>query len=361
MGSMYHSLTHALHSLRNPHFSGKSHALGAKKKPEDASEGKAFDVEIRSHLSQLYIPVDQGFLTLPWLRDALKSVLFTCSHISNLLPGISCSEKERVLLESNLEDTLSLLDVCNGLKEVLNDVQHYVMLVRYAARSAVDVKDASNAEELKSKLTRFHAALLKSADFMHARVEENTRHNEGRSKLETCSSMLRRIGEPLPEASPGSKRAASNALFNDMYAAKVLAIFVCSVLAVALSVKPKRPLSCVHMAEQPTWLDLLQQIQDNVKKLTDNCIEHGKIALLKELDQLRMRTNELREMLDKILKQAAPIAYVEKLSLSQQCEKLTQESDDLQRGLLALQQHVDGLFRMLVTIRVDFLDALCHV
>ncbi|KAI5054047.1 hypothetical protein GOP47_0031060 [Adiantum capillus-veneris] len=196
---------------------------------------------------------------------------------------------------------------------------------------------------------------------MHARVEENTRHREGRSKLETCSSMLRRMGEPLPEASPGSKHAASNALFNDMYAAKVLAIFVCSVLAVALSVKPKRPLSCVHMAEQPTWLDLLQRVQDNVKKLTDKGIEHGKIALLKELDQLRAHTNELYEMLDNFLKQGTPIVEADKLSLSQQCEKLVEESDDLQRGLLALQQHVDGLFRMLVAIRVDFLDALCHV
>lgn len=358
MGSMYHSLTHALHSLRNPHFSGSS-ALIAKKRQEDASEEKAFDGEIHNHLSQLNIHADQGFLTLSWLQDAVKTVLFTCSHISNLLPRITCSEKERVLLESNLQDTLNLLDVCNGLKEVLNDVQQYIMLVRYAARLAVDANDASH-EELKCKLSRLHAALAKSAKFMHARVEENSRHAEGRSKLETCSSMLRRMGEPLP-ASPGSKRAASNVLFNDMYAAKVLAIFVCSVLAVALSVKPKRPLSCVHMGEQPTWLDLLQKVQENVKKLTDQGIQQGKIALLKELDELRMHTNELYEVLDNFLKQETPIADVDKLSLSQQCEKLMKESDDLQKGLLALQQHVDGLFRMLVTIRVDFLDALCHV
>eukprot|EP00250_Pteridium_aquilinum_P006841 c16678_g1_i1 orf=482-832(+) len=116
MGFVCHSLSHALHSLRNPHFAAKP--LASSVLVSDS------DIELRDRVSQLHITGEQEFLTLPWLQDALKLVLYTCAQISNLLPKISCTEKEKLLLEANLEDTLNLLDVCNGLKESLNDVQH---------------------------------------------------------------------------------------------------------------------------------------------------------------------------------------------------------------------------------------------
>lgn len=362
---MTNSLSTALHSIRMPHFPAKLHAqfVGARKKQKIICPSK-LEEELRRRISLLQSTGEEGYFSLSWLHDAVDLVLDTFSQISNQLPKITYSEKERVLLEWYLEDTLNLLDVCNGLKEVLGYVQRYIMLMQYAARTGLDLSDAS-VEELPSKLSHVQKALAKSAEFMHSRVEENIRHNEGRSKLETCSSMLRRMVEPASGFSLNSKRAASNGLSDDMNAAKILVVFVCSVLAIALSVKPKRRLSQLPVADEPNWLESLQALQKNVKKFTDDGIDHGKVAFLRELDAVRVESDQLSEKINKSLKQESASAemgiLMDSLIISSECEKLSKDSDELQKGLRVLQQYMDDLFRRLVLIRGDFLDALCHI
>lgn len=349
--SFRQSLSHALHSLQNPHFFRRS-PLTVPLCKDNNPPHETFDLDLCNRLSRLD-RAEQGYLSLPWLQNSMSVVLFAYSSVLDFLPKSSFKEKEKWLLEANLEDSLKILDACNGLKEVMNDLQHYVMLVRYAARTGADVRDASD-EACKSKLTRVNDALLKSVDFMHARDEGKSRLRDGRSKLETCSSVLRRMGEQMSDSSSGGT------LFNEIYASKVLAIFICSVLATALSVKPERPLALLHLADHPDWSALLQILQQNVRKATDEGIKDGKIMLLEELDQVRLCAHELHVLLSKILEQGSLPADVDRLSLSHQCGKLFKHAEELQQGLLVLQQQIDDLFRMLIATRVDFLDALCH-
>lgn len=353
--SILHSLSHALHSLQNPFLSRRSSGPVPFCK-DDNPVHQPFDLELCDHLTRLD-RADQAYLNLPWLKEAMCVVLSAFSSILRRLPKFSCTEKEIWIVEANLEDSLKLLDVCNGLKEVVNDMQHFVLHVRCAARSAADVQDASD-EEYKSKLMGVNDALLKSVEFLHAREVENSKHRNGRSKLETCSSLLRRMGEQLSDARPGGD---ASALFNDIYASKVSAIFMCSVVATALSMKPQRPLALLHMADRPGWPASLLTLQQNVKKAVDGGIQDGRVVLLKELDEVHACTHEIRGLLTKILDQEHWPADVKRSDLSHQFEMLCKHTDGLQQGLMVLQQNIDDLFRMLVAVRVAFLDALCPV
>ncbi|KAH7445232.1 hypothetical protein KP509_02G113500 [Ceratopteris richardii] len=357
MTSMYDALANGLHSLRNPRLISRFHTPNPKKEAEEAVTVE-LNEDLRNRLSCLIISTDQGRIPIIWLQEAVNVVCDVCAYISDLLPKVTCSEKDRIVLESNLEDALRLLDVCNALKESLNDLQHYVMLVRYAAVTGKDIKDTTD-EELKARLSRALESLGKATYFMDAKVEENNRSSEGRSKLEACSSMLRNLGTYPHVAAPCSRRASSNAIFTDMYGLKVLVMFLFSVIAISLSIKPKRALSLFYTKNQPSWLEVLQTAQQNMKKLTDSAISCGSVAILKEVEEVFVSADGTRDVLGKFCVHEKPILDADKSNISKQCEQLSRDGDALRLDLLQLQQNLDRLFRMLLSIRVGLLDLVC--
>ena len=89
-------------------------------------------------------------------------------------------------------------------------------------------------------LIRAKNILHECIEAMKKKDEELDRQGQQRSKLENCSSMLRRMGEKLtsPVYLDGSKVGS---LLASMYGAKEATIFVCEVVVIALLVKPRRP------------------------------------------------------------------------------------------------------------------------
>jgi hypothetical protein len=89
--------------------------------------------------------------------------------------------------------------------------------------------------------------LIKAKNILHECIEamkkkeeELDRQGKQRSKMENCTSMLRRIGEKLtsPVSLYGSKVSS---LLTTMHGAKVATICVSRVVVDALLVKPRRP------------------------------------------------------------------------------------------------------------------------
>ncbi|KAH7438973.1 hypothetical protein KP509_04G039400 [Ceratopteris richardii] len=350
-------LRSALHTISNCHRRNISHVIHRK----NASDESDKLTDLSDQLSRLTIQRDKETLSLAWLRQAVAFVDKSWKHVFSALADTNCSERERKRFESYLEDALSLLDVCNGLKELLNDSLQYAMLVSYAARIGLDLKEATD-NDAKAELLRLLNALHKSVELMNMKEEENGRHGESRSKFETCSSLLRSIGEHVHLCSPRCRWDDFSEADNAMYGAKVAAIFFGNVLALSLTVKPPRRFSLVPIKVKLSWLQDLDHIQQNLKDLTDGCIERGDIFLLKELDAVRVDAAKLQSTVINLCEaDNMPPSEADRAALTAECKKLSLEADSLYEGLLLIQRHLDDLFRTLLNVRVGLVSKVCNI
>eukprot|EP01018_Ginkgo_biloba_P018519 Gb_00670 [translate_table: standard] len=351
IGAAFNSLPYALFSSRNSNAS-----------PPTSSSNPAmaaFEADMLMHLERLKQAGENTHLDLDWLQKALVFVLFTHSTVAKAIPDLELppTEKDEKLINDYLDDNVKLLDVCNVLKESFADVERYQMLIQLALHS-LDNKESVN----EKKLIRAKNVLHECIDAMKKKDEELDRQGQQKSKLENCSSMLRRMGEKLttPVTPDGSK---SSALLSAMYGAKATTIFICGVLAATLLVKPRRPLPSLHLTNHLSWSPLMLRLQTKVKEEIDKRKARGSSsALLHELDIVHLEVKKLYSLLEKMLGETSFSASREKMDeVRQSVGQLQKYAEELQKGMIPLENQIKELYRMLVSSRVALLGVLSHV
>ncbi|KAG0611294.1 hypothetical protein M758_7G129600 [Ceratodon purpureus] len=294
-----------------------------------------------------------GFLSIDWLLQALSVVLSTHANVEALIPNLTfpLSSRDDKWVDEYLDDSAKLLDVCNVLKEGISELNEYQMLVQVAIRN-LQGKDGKDAN--------YYRARNALQDCMGVIKKKDTEYKQGhaKSKLESCSSMLRTMGEKLvnPKAMEAVK---GNGFLNAIYGAKVTTIFLCGLVVIALACKPKRPLVNLHVSSQCLWASSLLSLQQRVKEETDKRKNKGSIALLGELDNVDLLVRRLYEVVDKKLNEKSVFFNTEE---AEELRVLVQEfatgSENLGRGLAPLEECVNELFRLLIASRIALLDIL---
>lgn len=349
---------HGSSSLRSslssvlPHFSLQRVPSAAVKRHPVLQE---FESKLAEKLDALKVAGEElGFLSIEWLLQAMPVVLATHTNVEALIPNLQfpLSERHDKWVDEYLDDSAKLLDVCNVLREGIPEVEHYQMLVQVALRS-LDMKE--NGTEAK-----YYRARNALQDCKEAIKKKDTEYRQGQptSKLESCSSMLRSMGEKLVTPK-GVEATKGNGFLNAIYGAKVTTIFLCGLLVIALACKPKRPLVNLHVASHYLWSPSLLSLQHRVKEETDKRKNKGSIALLRELDNVDSLVTRLHEFIDrKLTERSFPLSTGEVEEMNQLVEDLRTQRRNLRRGLGPLEQYVNELFKMLIDSRLALLDVL---
>lgn len=306
-------------------------------------------------------------INLEWLQQALEVVLYTHSTMVQVIPELlqlPLNEREKRSINEYLDDSVNLLDACNVLRESFEDVQRYQIMVQVALHSLMDVRS-----EEQIKITRSKNVLHECIVAIKKKEEEagSARPGNQRSKLENCSSMLRRMGEKLSTSSSSngdhesSKNHIKNAVvMNAIYGAKTITIFLCGVLSMALLVKTKRLLPTLHLLthheQQPSWSQSMVKLQHRVKEEIDKRrAMKGSTALLQELDNVHVEVKGLYRKLN-VGDKASKNCFMDEIRES--VSRLRGSAEDLEKKLAPVEHQVNEIYRMLVSSRVALLGII---
>ncbi|KAJ7513709.1 hypothetical protein O6H91_23G011700 [Diphasiastrum complanatum] len=347
--SLFATLGAALNAISHPHFPVRTSSLTAHPHPAVIS----FNGDLVARLQELKQPNDGSYLSVAWLHQAMATVLATNSAVENLLVlHQSLSNRDSKWVDEYLDDSAKLLDVCNFLKEGLADVDQYHVQVELALH-AFEAKDGLS----EIKCNRAKHALIDCME-VNERKDQELLQRQQKSKLETCSSMLRRMGEKL---TPVAHDTQWNAFLSGLYAAKLTTIFICSLLAAALTFKPRRQFPLLHIPGQFPWSSSLLILQHKAKDEIDSGRTRQSVAHLQELDRVDAAIRKLHDFVENaMVGKLLPLGREEDDKLRNLVDNLNRSSKELEKGLGLLKPQVNEVFRMLVTSRVALLDLLSH-
>eukprot|EP00249_Psilotum_nudum_P025858 c30856_g1_i1 orf=96-1181(+) len=342
--SLFASLGAALHFFPSPPSSLRVSGSVA----TSLSVLSAFETELASRLEQLKLTDEAGYVSAAWLCQAIDVALSMHSYTEAFVPDLqlSVTQGNGKWLDEYLDGSVKLLDVCNVLRDSVDDVQKYRTFLDSALHSL------ENGSMGKAQLLRANRALLKSIGALKRRNEDLAQQNQRRIKLETCSSMLRRIGEKFDLAD-----ICKGNFFGVVYAAQITTVFVCGVLAAALCVKSRGSLSTLSIAGQAPWVFSLSSLQQRVKEQLDKKKPKGTHNLLNELEREESSVYNLQDLIEKtLLKQSFPLRDEQAKDITQAVDNIRKSSGDVGAILTTLEQRMSELFRMLISSRLILLD-----
>eukprot|EP00249_Psilotum_nudum_P020244 c27617_g1_i1 orf=69-1145(-) len=346
--SLFTSLGAALQAFPSPRFSLRFSSPTVKSHPVL----KAFEAELSAQLEQLKSMDEAGYLSLPWLCQAMGVVLSTHSYVEAFIPDLqhALDEGNNKWLDEYLDDSIKLLDVCIVLRDTIADIKSYHAFVQLAVHS---LEKCTVGE---AQLRRAKNAMAKCTEALKRKDEEFSPQGQKRSKLETCSSILRRMGEKL-----SVEDALKGNFFSAIYAAQITTIFICGALTAALCFKPRRPFSSMNVTGQSPWVISLSTLQQRVKEKVDKKKAKGSSALLEELDKADLSVRNLQELVERILvAKTFPLNEDKADKIGQAVESLRACADEMNDGLIPLEQQISELFRLLIASRMVLLDIYSH-
>lgn len=253
---------------------------------------------------------------------------------------------ENKWLDEYLDSSIKLLDICLTLKEAIAEIKSYCAHVKLALRA---IEKGTMGEV---QLRRCIKELKKCMEALRRKDEVVNHLGQRRSKLENCSSMLRRMGERL-----NTEDALKGNFFMVMYAAQVSTIFICGLLSSALSFKPRRPLSSICIGGHSPWSFALSSLQHRVKEQVEKKKSKGANALLEELENTDIEVRKMHSRAEKLLAaKSFPLKRSKVLEARDSAKLLQASFNELQQGLTALESHLEEVYRNLLRSRMALLD-----
>ena len=121
-------------------------------------------------------------------------VLSTHGYAEVFIPDLqrALAEGDFKWLDEYLDDNVKLLDICRTLRDAISDIKTYDSYVDLAIHSF-----SPHTVGYEPYLRRSKNSLLRCIEALKRKEEEMNQMGQRRSKLENCSSMLRRMGEKL--------------------------------------------------------------------------------------------------------------------------------------------------------------------
>ncbi|KAH7442345.1 hypothetical protein KP509_03G083700 [Ceratopteris richardii] len=341
--SLFASLAAAIHSLSTHRLSVKASAPSPKSSPILLE----FESDLASRIDHLKTADIGGYLSLKWLCQAMEMVLSTHSSVENFVPDLrnALSHGDVKWLDEYLDNSIKLIDICLALKETIAEIKRYCVFVKLSLRALQDgCTDA--------KLTRCMITLKKCVEFFRRKNDAFGQLGHRRFKLESCSSMLRRMSEKI-----NADDASKGGFFMLIHVALVSTIFICNLLSSVLSSKSKPSTSSVCTFGQSPWCSTLISLQQKVKEQIEKKKSGGANALLQELDRTDIGVRNLYSRVEEVLRGKSLLDKKKRmLKIEESGKELQLLLIDLQQGLMPLEAHLDNVYRNLLRSRMVFLD-----
>ncbi|KAH7306810.1 hypothetical protein KP509_22G032100 [Ceratopteris richardii] len=278
----------------------------------------------------------------------MEMVLSTHAYAEVFVPNLQhdATNSDRKWTNSFLDNSVKLLDTCVILKEAVAEIKSYCGHLKVALRALE--KEPTGEVQLK----RCMKALNKCMDALKRRDDAVNYLGHRRTKLENCSSMLRRMGERLnmEDASNGNSCSA-------IYTAQIITIFVYGLLSSALSLKPRRSLSSISVDGHSSWCFSLINLQQSVKEQIERKKRRGSNAVLEELDMADIAVRKFHDLIQEISHgKSSSEKGIQVLKVTEGSKALQALFMDLQQGIPALESHLENTYRNLLRSRMAFLD-----
>ncbi|GLJ17449.1 hypothetical protein SUGI_0303790 [Cryptomeria japonica] len=291
-----------------------------------------------------------NYLSADWLRQALDVCLYVHSMVEENFPHIGKNSK---WVNEHLEDMVKLLDICNALRESMSDIKQYKVELQLIVHGFQGCGPIGARQLLRARTA------LGNFNDPSAKAKEAS---EGKSRLENCSSMLRRMGERLVAPPSDAATASGGAAFLEpIYASKALMVFVCGVLVAAISTKSKRHLPQL-CAGQTAWACSLQTLHHKVKEEIEKGRNKGTTCtLLYELKAVDSSSRSLYDLVNKLINsKSVPPNESQALELRQSVQSLRNCISELESGTAPFERQISEIFRVLVSGRMALLDVLSY-
>eukprot|EP00249_Psilotum_nudum_P003448 c1684_g1_i1 orf=107-481(+) len=120
--SLFATLGAAFQSFPSPRFSVRVSSHAVKSHPIL----NAFETELSAQLEQLKSTDEAGYLSLPWLCQAMAVVLSTHSDVEAFVPDLqhALDEGNHKWLDEYLDDSVKLIDICIVLRDTITDIKN---------------------------------------------------------------------------------------------------------------------------------------------------------------------------------------------------------------------------------------------
>ncbi|KAH7306778.1 hypothetical protein KP509_22G029700 [Ceratopteris richardii] len=341
--SLFASLGAAFQSFSSHRSSCKVSVPVAKSNTDLIS---AFERDLASRLEQLRSADETEYLSIEWLCQAMEMVLSTHSFAE-----LTASDFDQVVsngkwIDSFMDNSVKLLDTCVVLKTALAEIKSYIGHLNVALRALE--KDPIGEIQVK----RCMNALKHCTDALNRKDVAVHHLAQRRSKLESCSSMFRRMAERL-----NAEDSSKGDFFMAIYAAQVVTIFVCSLLSNALSLRSRWSLSTISTSGHSSWFSSFNTLQKKVKELIEKKKSKDRNALLMELDMAEIAVRNFQNLLPKIMHaNASSDKRTQILKVKKSAKVLQAVFVDLQQGILTLESHLENIHSNLLRSRMAFLD-----
>ncbi|KAH7405543.1 hypothetical protein KP509_15G075000 [Ceratopteris richardii] len=343
--SMFSSLLQSLPSSKTFSFRSNS-GIGIYNPVLGLLESK-----ITSQLELLTLRDEEGtgYLSAEWLHSAMSMVLFANSSAMASIPDIQHALSDpgsfSKWLDECLDDNIRLLDASVIIQETLSCSAKHLAYVKAALQP-------SDMLISKAALQKVLYAASESGKILQRRMVDTA---SKRSKLETCGSVLRRMGEKLFSLEDSYKGNG----WGVMYVAHVVTIIISAVLITALSVGSRRAsMTTVSISTQSKWSLALAGLQLRIKEQVD--VKRSRIQrmpYLEELENVDALVCTLGEMVSEALQaNQFPMPSEAEQQIRRAMDDLNHLSNELEQGLSALAQDMHQLYDVLVRSRIMLLD-----
>ncbi|XP_057850029.2 protein BPS1, chloroplastic [Cryptomeria japonica] len=354
------SRPHDGHSMF-PYFSGPLRMVGPKRSSNQSSKLdqtlNAFETALTQRLNHLKTKDPEGFLTLSWMQQAMEALSATHKDLKTVIEDLKfpATEWEQKWMDQYLDDTLKVMDICIALNAEISKLQESQLLVQYVlhilAFSGGSVPCADKLDRAKGSLRD----LMEKSDMK--RKKENGAISMRNCKIENCTRILQGLRNGLQFGKVKSS-TKGKVFLRAMYGVKATTIFVCSVVASALS-GSLAPLIEVQVPDQFLWSDVFMSLQKEIHEEIKASFAKEGAAILKDLEILGAPIESMYSVVEKLpagtfLKTGD--SNYEKIRIA--TEKLRHGVQLLAQGLDPLTKQVNDFFQIVLNGRNELLDSL---
>ncbi|XP_031482997.1 UPF0496 protein 4-like [Nymphaea colorata] len=298
-----------------------------------------FEESLDRRLQNLKPKNRSDVLNISWMTQAIESLSETHNDVKSLITNLQfpSSDWDESWMDSYLNDSLKLLDVCISLSSEVSRLDQGQLLLQYAIH-LLNVSDGHPPSD-----QRFRARDSISEWLQQVGPKGSNPVTPRSAKLEHCLDILRELVNTL--YAPKIKTSArGRILLRAMYGVKVQTIFVCGVFVAAFS-RSAKALVELQVPEKFLWSSTFMDVQNDINSEIRRLFGEGSLTVLKDVEAVDGRARELLALTEN----ASEAFSSEDAEMLKNCvTELKEKVENFAQGLDLLSKQVDGFFQVVL-------------
>ncbi|CAN6461857.1 unnamed protein product [Victoria cruziana] len=300
---------------------------------------KNFEESLAKRLQDLKPNNRSDVLSISWMTQAMDSLSETHNDVKSLITDLQfpSSDWDESWMDSYLNDSLKLLDICISLSSEVSRLDQGQLLLQYAIH-LLNVSDGRPSSDLQ------HRARDSILEWLQQGCPKGSGPVTPRSaKLEKCLDILHDLVNTL--YAPKIKTSArGRILLCAMYGVKVQTIFVCGVFVAAFS-RSTEALKDLQVPEKFLWSATFMDVQNDINGEIKRLLGERSLTVLKDLEAV---DGHARELLALTEKSSEDSSSEDAEMLKNLVTGLKEKVENFARSLDVLSKQVDGFFQIVL-------------